>query len=381
MARLLVIGGGIGGLTTALAFSSLNWDVSVHEAAQELHPVGKGIWVPINAMQVFASLGLAERISQAGCPLRSVELRTASGTHISTLKLEGLAARYGQTVVSMHRAKLVEILADAMRPGVLHLGSRFTHFEQELTQVRAYFEDGSGKTADLLVGADGIHSRVREQLFPGVPLRYSGQTCFRGVSEIALPNDLARICREIWGGKNRFGFSPVGPDQVYWFAPQLSPPGEVDSPEARTRSLLDSYRHFPNPVPDILAATRIEDTIRTDLFDFPPIASWSANNVALLGDAAHAMTPNLGQGGAQAVEDAYVLARQFARTASIPEALKNYERIRIPKARSLVKASWAFGQIAHWQNPLAQWARDAAIRWTPHSVEQKQLDKLYRLSD
>jgi 2-polyprenyl-6-methoxyphenol hydroxylase-like FAD-dependent oxidoreductase len=380
MARLLIIGGGVGGLTTALAFSSLNWDVSVHEAAPQLQPIGKGIWVPINAMQVFAALGLAERISQAGCPLSSVELRTIYGTLLSNMNLEKLAARYGHTIVSIHRARLVEILASALKPGVLHLGSRFSHFAAEPNQVRAYFEDGSEATADLLVGADGIHSRVRNQLFPGVPLRYSGQTCFRGLSEIDLPNHLAGTCREIWGGKNRFGFSPVGPRQVYWFAPQLSPPGAEDSTDSRAQYLIDSYRLFPGPVPDILAATQIEDTIRTDLFDFSPIARWSANNVVLLGDAAHAMTPNLGQGGAQAVEDAHILARQFAKAPSIAEALKNYERIRIPKASSIVKASRTLGQIAHWQNPLAQWARDTAIRCTPSSVQKKQLDKLYSLN-
>jgi 2-polyprenyl-6-methoxyphenol hydroxylase-like FAD-dependent oxidoreductase len=379
MARLVVIGGGLGGLTTALAFASLNWDVSIHEAAPELRPVGKGIWVPCNAMQVFAALGLAERISSAGCPLRSIELQTTAGTPISSMKSEQLVARYGHTVVSIHRAKLVEILASALKPGVLHLGSQFTHFVQKQNQVHAYFENGSEVTADLLVGADGIHSRVREQMFPGVPLRYSGQTCFRGISEIALPGHLAHTCKEIWGGKNRFGFSPVSPSQVYWFAPQLSPPGVDELPDARRRLLLDAYRTFPSPVPDILAATRIEDTIRTDLYDFAPIARWSENNVALLGDAAHAMTPNLGQGGAQAVEDAHALARQFQQTASIAEALKNYERIRIPKASSIVKASRTLGQIAHWRNPLAQWARDAAIRWTPQSIQQKQLDDLYGL--
>jgi 2-polyprenyl-6-methoxyphenol hydroxylase-like FAD-dependent oxidoreductase len=379
MARLVVIGGGIGGLTTALAFASLDWDVSVHESTQELRPVGKGIWVPCNAIQVFATLGLAERISQAGCPLRSIELQTTAGTPISSMNSEQLIARYGHTVVSVQRAKLVEILANALKPGVLHLGSQFTRFEQKQSQVHAHFQDGSEVAADLLVGADGIHSRVREQMFPGIPLRYSGQTCFRGISEIALPGHLAHTCKEIWGGKNRFGFSPVSPSQVYWFAPQLSAPGVQDPADVRRRLLVDSYRTFPSPVPDILAATRIEDTIRTDLFDFTPIARWSDHNVTLLGDAAHAMTPNLGQGGAQAVEDAYTLAQQFQQADSIAEALKNYERIRIPKASSIVKASRTLGQIAHWRNPLAQWARDAAIRWTPQSIQQKQLDDLYGL--
>jgi 2-polyprenyl-6-methoxyphenol hydroxylase-like FAD-dependent oxidoreductase len=380
MARVIVIGGGIGGLTTAIAFRRKNWDVSVHETTPELRPVGKGIWVPINAMQVLGRLGLAKHISEIGWPLQSVELRTAAGTLLSNVKLSELMARYGHSIISIHRTDLAGALAKVLPAGVLRFGSQFTHFAQDGTRVRAYFADGSEESADLLVGADGIHSRVRNQLFTPVKLRYSGQTCFRGISDITLPAGLASTCREIWGGRNRFGFSAVGPREVYWFAPQLSPPGVKDSLDLRMQRLLESYREFPDPIPEILAATRAEETVRTDLFDFPPIPRWSRNNVVLLGDAAHAMTPNLGQGGAQAVEDAFVLAERCGQARSVAEALENYERIRMPKAKWIVKTARSFGQISHWQNPLARWVRDTAIRWTPRSMEQKQLDKLYSIN-
>jgi len=380
MPRVIVIGGGIGGLTTAIAFCRKGWDVSVHEATSELRPIGKGIWVPINAMQVLGRLGLAERVAEIGWPMQSFELGTASGRILSTLNLNKLTARYGYSFISIHRAGLVEILANALQPCLLHLGSQFTHFTQEPTQVHAHFIDGSVETADLLVGADGIHSRVREQLFPQVALRYSGQTCFRGIAEMALPEVLASTCREIWGGRDRFGFSAIGPRSVYWFAPQLSPPGLEDSLELRMERLLDAYQQFPNPIPEMLVATRAEDTIRTDLFDFPPISGWSRQNVVLLGDAAHAMTPNLGQGGAQAIEDAFVLAEQCGQADSVAEALVDYECIRMPKAKRIVKNAWIFGHVSHWQNPLVRWARDAAIRWTPSSIGQKQLDKLSSLN-
>jgi 2-polyprenyl-6-methoxyphenol hydroxylase-like FAD-dependent oxidoreductase len=380
MARVIVIGGGIGGLTTAIAFSRKHWDVSLHEAVPELRPVGKGIWVAINAMQVFARLGLADRVAASGWRIEAVELRTASGTLLSNVRLNKMSARFGHSIISIRRSDLLDILAGAVPPGVLHLGSQFTHFEQEPAQVRAHFEDGSEETADLLVGADGIHSRVREQLFPQVMLRYSGQTCFRGIAEMALTDDHACTCREIWGGKNRFGFSPVGPGRVYWFAPQLSPPRVADSLDLRMRRLIASYQAFPSPVREILAATKAEDTVRTDLFDFPPISSWSSNRVVLLGDAAHAMTPNLGQGGAQAIEDAFVLAEQCGKAGGVAEALENYERIRMPKARWIVKTSWNLGQVSHWQSPLARLARDAVFRWTPSSVTEKQLEKLCSLN-
>ena len=380
MPRAVVIGGGIGGLTTAIALSRKNWDVSVHEATSELSPVGKGILIPNNAMQVLGRLGLAERVSEIGWHLGSFELQTASGTILSSLKLNEQGSRLGHGILSMHRAELIEVLANALPPKVLHLGSPFTHFTQESAQVRAHFKDGSEETADLLVGADGIHSRVRKQLFPQVTLRYSGQTCFRGISDIALPGDLACTCREVWGGRDRFGFSPVGPRRVYWFAPQISPPEQKDSLGVRMERLFDSYGKFPDPIPHILAATRAEDTIRTDLFDFKPIPRWYRDNVALVGDAAHAMTPNLGQGGAQAIEDAFVLAKQCGQAGSVAEALEAYERVRMAKAKWIVKASWTFGQVSHWQNPVARWTRDTVIRRMPSSMRYRQMDQLNKLN-
>ena len=143
---------------------------------------------------------------------------------------------------------------------------------------------------------------------------------------------------------------------------------------------MDAYGKFPDPIPQILSATRTEDTIRTDLFDFRPIPRWSRDNVALVGDAAHAMTPNLGQGGAQAIEDAFVLAEQCGQAGSVAEAFKDYERIRMAKAKWIVNTSWTFGQVSHWQNPVARWTRDALMRGMPSSMQQKQLEKLNTLN-
>ena len=188
MSRVLIIGGGIGGLTAALAFHQKGWDVAVYEAAPELRPVGKGIWVPANAMQVLNKLGLAASVAEAGCPLDTIQLRTKSGTVLSTFDLGPVKTQYGHTTISIHRAALIGILSAGLPAGTLHLGKRFSRFESSPDQVVAYFEDGSQAAGDLLVGADGIRSVVREQLFPGVQFRYSGQTCYRGISEMKLPS-------------------------------------------------------------------------------------------------------------------------------------------------------------------------------------------------
>jgi len=380
MPRVIIIGGGIGGLTTAIAFCRQGWNVSVHEAAPELSPTGQGIWVPVNAMRVLDRLGLAQQVSQAGWPLQSIELRTDSNELLSSLDVTAGDSRQPHTIISIRRSELVTILSSQLQPGILRLASQFTHFSEEQSLVRAHFLDGSNEAADLLVGADGIHSRVRKQLFPAIPLRYSGQTCFRGIAALVLPNRIAAGCREIWGGKNRFGFSAIGSGHVYWFAPQLAPAGMKDSPDKRMDDLQLAYKNFPYPVADILAASKVEDTLRTDLYDFQPIPHWYRHNIALMGDAAHAMTPNLGQGGAQAIEDAFVLAEETSRNCSLPVALANYQRIRMPKVKRIVNTAWTLGKIAHWQNPVARTLRDIAIRMTPAKTRQKQMNELANLN-
>ena len=379
MSKVLFVGSGIGGLAAALAFHQKGWDVAVYEAAPELRPVGKGIWVPTNAMQVLNKLGLAAAVAEAGCPLDTIQLRTKSGTVLSTFDLGPAKTQYGHTTISIHRAALIGILASGLPAGMLHLGKRCSRFESSPDQVVAYFEDGSQAASDLLVGADGIRSVVREQLFPGVQLRYSGQTCYRGISEMKLPSALSNTCWEVWGGCYRFGFSSIGHGQVYWFAPVIALAGGAIQTSEIAARLADGYADFPSPIPEIIAASSMTDVIRTDLFDFPPIPRWSEGRVVVIGDAAHAMTPNLGQGSAQAIEDAMVLAEELSTTVSVAQALGRFERIRMPRVKWVANTAWRLGRLAYVQNPPARTLRDFALRWTPERVNRKQLDRLCRL--
>jgi 2-polyprenyl-6-methoxyphenol hydroxylase-like FAD-dependent oxidoreductase len=378
--RALIVGGGIGGLTAAIALLQKGWTVSVCEAAPELLPIGKGIWVPTNAMQALDRLGVATAVAKAGWSLERIELCSVDGSVLTTIDLNQVKARYGHTTISIQRSALVECLAARLPSGVLKPGRCFVSFDTAGNRIEVRFADGSNEACELLVGADGIHSRVRDQLFPGVTLRYSGLTCYRGVSDLTLSDDLVTACREVLGGTSRFGYSAVGRRRVYWFAPTLAPAGGRDSADGLSGKLTELYARFPSPVPEILAAADNKEIIRTDLFDFPPIAEWHRGNVVLLGDAAHAMTPNLGQGGAQAIEDAYVLADQLAKAASIPEALAAYQRIRRPKAAWIVNTAWTYGRISHWNNPIAVRLRDLAFRSTPPGVTWKQLDRIYGLN-
>jgi 2-polyprenyl-6-methoxyphenol hydroxylase-like FAD-dependent oxidoreductase len=233
--------------------------------------VDKGIWVPTNAMQVLDRLGLAGAVQQAGWPLERIQVRTTTGSVLFDLDLQRMAARYDHTIISIHRAALLQTLAEALPPDTLHLGKHCTGWAQDADKVTVRFEDGTQAEGKVLVGADGIRSIVREQLFPGIPLRYSGQTCYRGITDLDLPADLAQTCWEVWGGAARIDFSAVGPRQVYWFAPITAPAGEPEPGGSLAERLAALYATFPDPIPEILRRTPAADVIRTDLYDFAPI--------------------------------------------------------------------------------------------------------------
>lgn len=381
MKPVLIVGGGIGGLTTALALHRRGLEARVYEAAPALQPVGKGIWVPTNAMQVLQRLGVGEAVASAGWALERIRIGNDAGRTLLEADLGTYRARYGHTTISIHRAALMQALADALPDGTLVLGRRAVDFGREGDEVVARFDDGTAERGSLLVGADGLRSAVRERFFPGVRLRDSGQVCYRGVGALELPPDLARTCWEVWGGAVRFGFSAIGPRQVYWFAPISTTPGDPDTAGPWSARLAARYDAFPDPIPEVLRATPAEEVIRTELLDFPPLARWCDGRVALLGDAAHAMTPNLGQGGAQAIEDAHVLAARLAPGGPVEAALREYERLRIPRVRRIVQTAWRFGQLAHLRRPWLRRLRDLAIRCTPASVNDRQMDRLYALPD
>jgi 2-polyprenyl-6-methoxyphenol hydroxylase-like FAD-dependent oxidoreductase len=376
MAAVLFAGGGIAGLTGAIALQRQGIEAHVYEAAAELHAVGAGIGVPPNAMAVLECLGLADAVLDAGIPLRRGDIVDVRAGTISTMDLDAVRARLGHTTVAIRRSELQRVLAGALEPGTLHLDRRIVSHQDEGDVVTACFDGGDSATGSLLIGADGIGSAVRGLLFPEARLRYSDQTCYRGLADIDLADELLHVAREIWGGALRFGFLTVAPGKVYWFAPMTAPPGQPQ-PERLKASLLRAYSAFPGPVLDILEASEEMAMIRTDLYDLAPLGTWHAGRVGLIGDAAHATTPNLGQGGGQAIEDGLSLAYGVATHGTVPAALRAFEHVRRRRATSIVSLSRTFARISHLRNPVARSLRNALLRAMPASAERRQLDSLF----
>ncbi len=246
-------------------------------------------------------------------------------------------------------------------------------FEQDGEGVRATFSNGEESQADLLIGADGIHSRVREQLTGKLALRYSGYTAWRG---IAPTPDKAFQSGETWGKGRRFGLVPLSGEKVYWFATDNRPEGETDDPARRQAELLELFAGWHYPVPELIGTTPRGDILRNDIFDLPPLKKWSVGRVTLLGDAAHAMTPNLGQGACQAIEDAVTLAGCLTRFEEVSEALARYEALRRPRTARITRQARQVGEIGQWGHPAAVWLRQHFARLLLPVLQPRLLDPI-----
>lgn len=375
--HVAIAGGGIGGLTLACALQRQGIAATVFEKAPELRPVGAGITVQANAIVALRSIGLNQAVAAQGVAAGESAILDASGRTLQALRMDVVAERLGAPFVCLHRARLHRVLLDGCDAESVRTGLAVTGFEDRGDRVEVRLSDGSRMEADLLVGADGLHSVVRTRLLGEQPLRYSGYTSWRGLCRDPELGSITRTS-ESWGAGERFGIVPIGHGEIYWFATANSPAGQQDPPGRVRESLLDRFGGWHDPIARILERTDEAEILRTDIRDRPPVRSWSKGRVVLLGDAAHPMTPNLGQGGCQAIEDAVVLARALATMPSVEAALRRYEALRIPRANEIVQRSYGMGRVAQWENRAAIRLRNLLVRLTPAAVAHRQLERAMR---
>ncbi|MFP2907959.1 FAD-dependent monooxygenase [Pyxidicoccus sp. 3LFB2] len=378
--HVLIAGAGIGGLTLACALRRAGLTATVFERADALKWVGAGITIQMNAAVALRRIGLSDAVAAAGAsPIDSAILRP-SGAAITRLPIQKLQQELGVPMTCLHRARLQAVLLEHAGPENVRLGRAVTGFKDDGQGITVTLSDGSTVTGDVLVGADGLRSAVRSGLLGDAPLRYSGYTSWRGIAP-EVPSARPGHVSETWGPGARFGVVPIGSGQVYWYATLNAPPGERDMPgETRVR-LQSLFGHWHAPIADLLAATPEDSIVRTDIHDRPPVTRWSKGRVTLLGDAAHPMTPNLGQGGCQAIEDAVVLAEQLARGDTVAASLAAYEALRRERANQIVDRSWRMGQLAQLESPTVRFLRDTLFRLVPSGLAAKGVKDLVRSAE
>ena len=378
---VLIQGAGIGGLTLAIALQRLGHKVSVVERAMGLAEVGAGIWMAANPMQVFDRLGLAEKIIQAGWTVRLLRLQDSKSGQIQTTDMSRIAKRFGFETIALHRGVLQRLLYEQLPADSVHFGCEVHSVNQSGDQVFASLSDGSSRVAAIIVGADGINSQIRGMAGLGGEKRYSGSSSYRAIAHGAriLPAEADHEAYEIWAKGCRVGFSKINADDFYWYMTFDAPAGgSRPAHEAKTHAETLFRTHFPQWI-GLLHQTPAEDILRTDISDLKPLTQWSSGRIGLTGDAAHATTPNLGQGGAMAVEDALVLTDSFQKCGLNEAAWKRFEQIRRKKVDWTVSTSWSIGKVCHMGNPFLRALRNFALKRTPESVTRRQIEQLYRI--
>jgi salicylate hydroxylase len=392
MTRVAIIGGGIGGLTAANALSHAGIEVAVYEAAAELREIGAGVALHPNAMKVLRAIGVEDGVrAVAGRSSWQVMRNWKTGRVIGRTSQRQQAASFGIEGATAHRADLLDVLAGALPAGMVTLGRRCTQARTDGEVAAARFADGSEIEADVIVGADGIHSPVRASLFgPDAP-RFTGKICYRSVVAAAA----------VRGGRPSGGGAPrARAEDAQWpraegaqwpraeVAQWLGPHGTIVLYPLRGEELINvvchyddaSYRHeswitecrreevlerYAGWHESLLRLFAAADTwYKWALYDREPIPRWTRGRVTILGDAAHPMLPYLGQGACQAIEDGVVLATALSAEAADPLAgLDRYERTRRPRASRVVLTARERGLSNHLTSPWAAWRRDLSIAW------------------
>jgi 2-polyprenyl-6-methoxyphenol hydroxylase-like FAD-dependent oxidoreductase len=371
--RIVIVGGGIGGLCAALALRREGFEPEVFEQAPALLEVGAAIAVWPNAMRVLQRLGAGETVRARGGLLEDARWLDHGGRLYKQFALPC----GDMTGVALHRADLQGALLRALPPESVHLGKTFESFEPVGDEVRLKFTGGETDVCDVLVCADGLHSRARAQLLgDGMPV-YRGYTVWRGIARLEHPALAPRTASEIYGSGQRFGIGAVGMGRTGWWATANEPESAAELPAEHQKKLLRLFGAWPSPVTELIEATPSETILRNSTYDRPPAECWGVGRVTLLGDAAHPMTPNFGQGGCMAIEDAAVLARSLAKYADVSSALRAYESHRRARASRVVGYSLRYGAIGQWRSPATVRLRAALLSSIPESLLRKLLGLIF----
>jgi len=374
--KALIIGGGIGGLTAAIALRRAGLDAAVYEQAPDLREAGAGLTLWSNATRILHALGLCE-LEEVSAPLETGEIRNAAGHVLAAIPLGDLSRELAAPIVGIHRAVLLAHLARHVPPECIHLNHRLDSFSQDAFGVTAKFANGTAAEGDLLVGADGIHTIVRSQIL-GDPQRYCGYVGWRGVADLqrtGLRNDLS-----VWsyGRGAQFGLIPIGQDQVFWFGTTTVAESEIPKLGPAKEELLRRFGDWHEPIPKFLGELAEGSILRTPIYDRPPEHTWGRGRVTLLGDAAHATSPTLGQGACLAIESAYSLARHLSQARHVVPALRSYEAERQARTARIIRRSWRIGSAIQWTSSWACRLRDEVIRWTPLPLHLRSLRNIMK---
>ncbi|MFO1469745.1 MAG: FAD-dependent monooxygenase [Turneriella sp.] len=372
--KFLIIGAGIGGLSVAAALRKAGHTFEIFEAAPAMRHGGAGIAVWANALHALRALGMESLPDCFQVGHSPVAIRTSRGEILMQADTSELAARYGALSAVVHREDLHAVLWQlAGKPEIL-TGKKIESYEN-LThgphhQVCAIFADGTQAEGDALVGCDGAGSQVRKTMLGDQPPRYAGYTAWRGIAHLRLTDPTPG---ETWGQGQRFGFFPLHDERAYWFATRNCP-ANSQFPGQMKENLLQWFRGWHDPVVALIENTADAELLRNDIYDRDPVSNWCDGNVIILGDAAHPTTPNLGQGGCMAIEDAVALRKALSAHNDIAAAFAACNAARRKRTAELVRKARRIGAVGQWSFKPAVALRNFLLRHLSQKAQLRELD-------
>lgn len=366
----IVVGAGVAGLTAAAALRRRGWRVDVYERAPVLEPVGAGIALAPNAVKALDSLGFHDWIDQAAVIQGSGGVRRPDGRWLAHTDLGAVARAFGRPLVVVPRADLIDALRSRLPQAALHLDTQVEEvLPGDATRPARVRTPRGERSADLVVAADGIRSPIREALFPAHPDPvYAGFTAWRMIVETGAEQKIEPS--ETWGRGAVFGIVPLSGGRLYCYGTANVPEGTRFTDEHA--ALRERFADWHAPIPDLIRRTPREALLRNDIFWLgTPLPTYHVGRVAFVGDAAHAMTPNLGQGGCQAIEDAVVLAHELEEEddggfLDVALALNAYTAARHARTVTIARQSARAGRMQQMESPFGIALRNAAVSFAGH---------------
>jgi 2-polyprenyl-6-methoxyphenol hydroxylase-like FAD-dependent oxidoreductase len=356
---IAIIGAGIGGVAAAVALHQAGICVKVFERVDRLREAGAGMSLWPNGTAVLQQLGLLDAVIAQGHSGTRFQVRSRTGEVLMRIG----TAQAETPTICIHRADLLRILADALPPDCLATEHEVADLKFSGNKVDLCFTNGDRLICDGVVGADGMHSAMRGRLASMSKPVYRGYAIFRGIADLA-ENLSVENNSESWGEGSRFGILSIGENKVCWYATvNLSkPPVAAEWPKER---LQEKFRDWHSPIPELIATTAPSAIMINAARDQQPFRRWNKGPATLLGDASHALTPNLGQGACMALEDALVLANCFKRRTDVSEGFRLYESMRFHRVRNAIWRSRWLGAVGQWENCAIVSLRNAITKAVP----------------
>lgn len=374
----IIVGAGIAGLSLGIGLQQRGKDFVILEQSPLADGIGAGLGITSNAITAFEHLGIAAKIRAVANPLETLRIVDSRGQ----LLLDGdpkLIAGYDLTNYALHRSHLHQCLLAELSQQRVCTGKHCMQLEWQDGWYRLTCTDGSIFRGKYVVGADGLNSFVRQHLFPGSKARYAGYTCWRAV--IDLKDSFPYTSEETWGAAGRFGITPLVNRQVYWYACINSRLPRSPRYTAYTiEDLRHNFRHYHPAVVNALALTDGSKLIHNDIADLTPLPAYHRDGIVLIGDAAHATTPNMGQGACMGIEDAVVLLQELDRSASVSDAMAGFTRRRIARCRFIVNTSEKMGRVAQLDSRVLIPVRNFLVKRLPAGLQRRQLARILDVS-